>query len=155
MQARGRGSPFIPALTVPQTGRLGISVVLGAAEWSHAHERRDRVGTCMSTARQECESSMASRGSASCASRARSATLLPLVLDREEAAVRGIGRSGGRRQRKRTRGREKWGDWAGAAHGRAERGCVGHTRSPRTAVRLVAGKVEADGSSGVEGTWRG
>jgi hypothetical protein len=43
----------------------------------------------------------------------------------------------------------------GATHGRAEWGCVGRTRSLQTAARLAAGMVEADGSSGVEGTWRG
>jgi hypothetical protein len=53
------------------------------------------------------------------------------------------------------RGGAKWGDWAGAAHGRAEQGCVRRTRLPRTAVRLATGKVEADGSSGMKGMWRG
>jgi hypothetical protein len=53
------------------------------------------------------------------------------------------------------RGRAKWGDWVGAAHGRAERGCVGRTHLPQTAGRLAAGRVEADGSSDVKGTWRG
>jgi hypothetical protein len=31
------------------------------------------------------------------------------------------------------RGGAKWGDWVGVAHGRAEWGCIGHTRLPRTA----------------------
>jgi hypothetical protein len=53
------------------------------------------------------------------------------------------------------RGGEKWGVWAGSAHGRAERGCVECTRLPRTAARLAAGRVEADDSSGMKGTWRG
>jgi hypothetical protein len=78
---------------------------------------------------------------------------LPLVLDRKEAVVSGIGRSVGRCQR--THDRAKWGNWADVGHGRAEWGCVGRTCSLRTAARLVASRVEADGSSGVEGTWRG
>jgi hypothetical protein len=45
--ARGRGSPFIPALAVPRTGRLGVGVAFGAAEQSCARECRD-------AARQEC-----------------------------------------------------------------------------------------------------
>jgi hypothetical protein len=83
--------------------------------------------------------------------------LLLLVLDWEEAAVHGVGRSGGRHQftGTRTRGRVKWGDWAGAAHGHAERGCIGRMRSPRTVARLATGRVEVDGSNGEEGTWRG
>jgi hypothetical protein len=43
----------------------------------------------------------------------------------------------------------------GATHGRAERGCVECTCLPRTVARLAVGMVEADGSSGVKGTWRG
>jgi hypothetical protein len=48
----------------------------------------------------------------------------------------------------------KWGDWAGMAHGRAERGCVRRMRLPRTAARQAVGRVEADGSSGVTGMRR-
>jgi hypothetical protein len=76
-------------------------------------------------------------------------------LTGRRAAVRGIGRSGRRCQRTRTRGRAKWSDWPSVAHGRTERGCVGRTRSPRSVARLAAGRVEADGSSGDDGMWRG
>jgi hypothetical protein len=71
--------------------------------------------------------------------------LLLLVLDWEEAAVHGVGRSGGWRQctGTRTRGRVKWGDWAGVAHGHVERGCVGRMRSLRTVARLATGLVFA------------
>jgi hypothetical protein len=50
-------------------------------------------------------SSVVSSGSASCAWRACNAALLPLVLDWAEVAARGVGRSGGQRQRMHTRGR--------------------------------------------------
>jgi hypothetical protein len=76
-------------------------------------------------------------------------------LTGRRAAIRGIGRSGRRRQRTRTRGRAKWSDWPSTAHVRIERGCAGRTCSPRSAARLATGRVEADGSSGDEGMWRG
>jgi hypothetical protein len=66
VRARGRGSPFILGLVVPRMGRLGVGVALGAAERSHAHECRDGTGACLHAARQECQRSVASRGSASC-----------------------------------------------------------------------------------------
>jgi hypothetical protein len=54
VRARGRGSPFIPALVVPRTGRLGIDVALGAAKQSRARECKDGASACMHAARLEC-----------------------------------------------------------------------------------------------------